>query len=89
MSAAIELGKVLRAEADVIGGVRADLRDSESERDEQLATKLNNASELVRVLARMVEGKSLYESFGAPGDFGYESRIGAALYAYYSNPVKS
>lgn len=88
MSAAAELGKVLRAEADTIGNVRADLRDSETERDEQLASKLNNASELVRVLARMVEGKSLYEAFGAPGDFGYESRIGAALYRYYSNPVK-
>lgn len=89
MNAAIELGKVLRAEADAISNVRAELRDSGTERDEQLARKLDNASELVLVLARIIEGKSVREAFGSPGDFGYESRVGAALYRYYTEASQS
>lgn len=43
---------------------------------------LREAVELVRCLRRLLEGRSLVEihrAFGAPGDFGYENPIGAAL----------
>lgn len=81
---AVHLGKVLRAEADKISNVRLDLRDREVERDEQLARNLDNAAELVRVLARLVEGMSVPAAFGAPGDFGYDTPIGSALHHFYS-----
>lgn len=35
--------------------------------------------ELLRVLARVVEGRSLAQSFGAPGDWGYGTPIGDAI----------
>lgn len=41
---------------------------------------------LIRVLSRLVAHAPLHrlhEAFGAPGDFGYESRLGQALYALY------
>jgi len=83
MSAA-DLSKALRAEADVIANVRYELRAGDNDRDDRLYPQLNNASDLVRILARLVEGKSMHEAFGAPGDFGYETPIGAALARYYS-----
>jgi hypothetical protein len=85
MSAAIELGKALRAEAEKVSHVRYELRDSsdESERDDRLYRDLDQSAELVRVLARIIEGKSIHEAFGSPGDFGYETPIGSALYRYY------
>lgn len=36
-------------------------------------------AELLRVLARVIEGKPLAKSFGAPGDWGYGTPIGDAL----------
>lgn len=81
---AVHLGKVLRAEADKIADVRNELRESDAERDERLARQLNEAAELVRVLARLVEGMSVHAAFGAPGDFGYDTPIGSALNHYYS-----
>jgi hypothetical protein len=49
---------------------------------------LREAAELVRCLARLVDCRDvreLHAAFGAPGDFGYESEIGAALWAAYSS----
>lgn len=40
-----------------------------------------DVAELLRVLARLVEGKTLYRAFGAPGDWGYSTAIGKALAA--------
>ena len=40
----------------------------------------NKATELSRVLARLVEGKPIAKAFGAPGDWGYETPVGAALH---------
>jgi hypothetical protein len=45
-----------------------------------------DAAELIRVLARIVEGKSIYQAFGAPGDWGYGTDIGDALSALYKTP---
>lgn len=83
MSAA-DLAQALRAEATKIIDARSELLDSDAERDARVVNDLSNAGELVRVLARLVEGKSVHQAFGAPGDFGYQTPIGAALYRYYS-----
>jgi len=37
-------------------------------------------AELVRVLARIVEGRSIDQAFGAPGDWGYHQPIGAGVF---------
>lgn len=42
-----------------------------------------DTSELIVVLARIVEGKTIERSFGAPGDWGYGTPIGDALARYY------
>lgn len=42
---------------------------------------LRDAADLLRVLAHVVDGKSLAKAFGAPGDWGYETAIGAAIAA--------
>lgn len=44
---------------------------------------LRNAAELIRVLARLLAGKSVHEAFGAPGDWGYDTPIGDALLEVY------
>lgn len=41
----------------------------------------SDVAELICVLARIVEGKPLARSFGAPGDWGYDNPIGQALAA--------
>ena len=38
-----------------------------------------DTAELINVLARIVEGKSIASAFGAPGDWGYSHPIGKAL----------
>lgn len=43
-------------------------------------------AELITVLARVLEGKPIERAFGAPGDWGYNTAIGAALAAA---PAKS
>ncbi len=48
---------------------------------------LKEAVELACVLRRLTRGRTvneLHAAFGAPGDFGYENPIGAALYRAYS-----
>lgn len=42
---------------------------------------LRDAADLLRVLARLVEGVPLERAIGAPGDWGYETEIGAAVAA--------
>lgn len=44
---------------------------------------LREASELIRVLGRLLAGKSVHEAFGAPGDWGYGTPIGDALLEVY------
>lgn len=89
MSAA-ELGKALRNTAQLVDDARYEIFcacDGGSALTESALTKMARdmdvAGELIRVLARMVEGKSIHEAFGAPGDFGYHTPIGSALYQYY------
>ncbi|AHF94589.1 hypothetical protein OPIT5_29410 [Opitutaceae bacterium TAV5] len=41
----------------------------------------HDTPELLRVLARLVEGQTVYRAFGAPGNWGYGTPIGDALFA--------
>lgn len=41
-----------------------------------------DTSELLRVLANLVDGKPMARSFGAPGDWGYGTPIGDALASF-------
>lgn len=52
----------------------------------QHAMKLRLAPVLLAVLRRLVQGASpaaIYEAFGAPGDFGYDTQLGSALDELY------
>lgn len=51
--------------------------------NEPYTRDLKEASELIRVLGRLVAGKSVHEAFGAPGDWGYGTPIGDALLEVY------
>lgn len=82
---AVQLSRALRQEAEKIANVRDELRSTDEPRDDRLYPDLNNAAELVRVLARIIEGKSIQEAFGAPGDFGYQTALGSGLANYYSS----
>lgn len=54
--------------------------------DENCNSEIRDNAELLKVLARMIEGKSVYEAFGAPGAWGYGTPIGEALRTCYSKP---
>lgn len=50
--------------------------------------ELHEAAILVGCLRRLTEHSTpdeLHYAFGAPGDFGYDTPLGAALYALYSS----
>lgn len=47
------------------------------------ARVIRDSAELIRTLARMAAGKTLYQAFGAPGDWGYHAPIGKALVLAY------
>ena len=66
-----KLATVLRDRADT-------MQENQNDPD-----RLDNA-ELMRVLARICEGKEIHKSFGAPGDWGYGRPIGDALKEAYS-----
>lgn len=61
-----ELAKVIRARA-------AKMRDGLTN------AELADNAELLVVLARVIEGKSISRAFGSPGDWGYTEPIGRAL----------
>lgn len=63
--------------------ISSDYNDAESC---NLREGLRECVELVRCLRRIVPGCSIEEihrAFGAPGDFGYDTSIGAALARLY------
>ncbi len=49
--------------------------------DDGVAAVACDAIELLRGLARILEGHPLARAFGTPGDYGYETSIGKALAA--------
>jgi len=54
-----------------------------TDENERHTQDLKDAAELIRVLARLLGGKSVHEAFGAPGDWGYGTPIGDALLEVY------
>lgn len=61
-----------------------ELSDRYQNTDDALLLNKNDANdhaELLRVLARVLEGKLIITAFGAPGDWGYQHPIGKALAA--------
>ncbi len=74
-----ELISALRAVADTPRMVAYTSDDF----DAKTSRELKEASELILVLVRLIEGKSLHTAFGAPGDWGYGTPIGDALLATY------
>jgi hypothetical protein len=42
-------------------------------------TEAMDDAELLQVLARILEGRTIKEAFGAPGDWGYGTPIGDAV----------
>lgn len=46
---------------------------------------LRDAADLLRVLAKIMEGVPTIKAFGAPGDWGYENEIGQAVIALREN----
>ncbi len=69
--------------------VLSDTIDRLRERDEEDPAQiwvLRESVELIRCLRRLVPGctvDQIHEAFGAPGDFGYENPVGAALAKVY------
>lgn len=81
------LAAVLRQIAAECDDARSELPDSDDRSIERASRRLRDSGELVRVLARLVEGKDLHAAFGAPGDWGYSTKLGQALYQHYSQKV--
>ena len=73
------LAMALRNKATELSNVIAELGEIDVTTPQQDQT-LRDAAELIRVLARLVEGKPIDKAFGAPGDWGYETPVGAALH---------
>lgn len=53
--------------------------------DEHEYRLLRDAADLLRVLAHVVDGRPLAKAFGSPGDWGYDTEVGAALAAAYAS----
>ena len=62
----------MKAKVDVI--MDADVPEVEAVRDD-----LRDVKDLLGVLAHIVDGKPIDKAFGSPGDWGYQTAIGAAL----------
>lgn len=68
-----KLSAALRNLSNSIDLVAEDFDGDDSQSD------LRDGAELVRVLARVVEGRTISEAFGSPGDWGYGTPIGDAI----------
>ena len=60
-------------------GNSIDLVIGDMDQDSPEYPELRDSAELVRVLARVVEGQPILRAFGSPGDWGYGTPIGDAL----------
>ena len=47
-------------------------------------SSMRDVAELLRILARVLEGMPIAKAFGAPGDWGYETEIGQGVIALLS-----
>ena len=68
--------------AELIKAIRDRARELRcADRRPPTVGELADDSELLRVLARIVEGIPVERAFGSPGDWGYNHPIGKALAA--------
>lgn len=51
-----------------------------------LRAEHQDVPELIRALARILEGQTVERAFGAPGDWGYGTPIGAGILAMLQEP---
>lgn len=65
-----ELSNALREIADKL---------QEVENEETGFSRFPDEAELIRTLARVVDGKDLWRAFGSPGDWGYNAPVGKGL----------
>lgn len=75
-----------RAYRAALDALEACAREEDEEAASLAARELREAIELVACLRRLLAGRTVEEvhrAFGAPGDFGYETPIGAALARVY------
>lgn len=75
---------------DALDRIRDIAGDGADEEIHKLTALLRENVELAGVLRRAVASLSLQQlrgAFGAPGDFGYETPLGAALAQVYSAPA--
>lgn len=73
-----QLAAALRNKAAEVRNINA-----VSDEEDQL---LRDAADMMRVLAHMVDGMPLAKAFGSPGDWGYDTPIGQALFAVPETP---
>jgi hypothetical protein len=57
------------------------MSDGLLELDSQDCDELRDAKDLLGVLAHILDGKTVAQAFGSPGDWGYGTLIGRALAA--------
>lgn len=69
-----ELANAIRAKA-------AQAREAAEDLDGAAHDQVRDVCELARTLARVIEGQNAVRALGSPGDWGYETPIGKAIYA--------
>ena len=74
------IDRALRA----IAATTRDIAREDDSLNAEATHALREASELALVLARLLAGKTVHQAFGAPGDWGYETPLGQAVYELYS-----
>ncbi len=75
-----------RAYADAIDKLRTLATDQTENEVYDLTSTLRDSIEVARCARRMLTGRTVrevHQAFGAPGDWGYETPIGAALSDLY------
>lgn len=76
----------VREYGDAIDRLRELASDETEGEIHDLTSLLRESVELTRCLRRLTQGRTiaeLHSAFGAPGDFGYDTPIGAALARVY------
>jgi hypothetical protein len=81
------LADAIRAASSSVSEVRDEVDNLD---DTRINTEsLRQARDLLRVLARIVDGTPMPRAFGAPGDWGYENDIGRGVYQMLCVPTEN
>jgi hypothetical protein len=77
----LTLALIIREEAERLQSLHEVAEESPDSNGVAVDYIGRDTPELLRVLARLVEGQTVYRAFGAPGNWGYGTPIGDALFA--------